>query len=136
MTFSLIRDCRLANEAGSAIDCLVTFDALGEVPFTATPNDVEEHGRAIWAAIQAGEGGEIAPYEPRPEPPRLIAKTTIYRRATDAELALLEATVAALPLRDRLLWQDADGGTVFVADVEPFFVQAVGAARAAALLAP
>lgn len=77
-----------------------------------------------------------APFVAPSPPPRAIAKTTIYRRATDAELALLEATVAALPLRDRLLWQDAEGGTVYVADVEPFFVQAVGAPRAAALLAP
>jgi hypothetical protein len=73
---------------------------------------------------------------PEPLPPRTIGKTTIYRRATDAELALLEATLAALPLRDRLLWQDAEGGTVYVHEVEPFFVAAVGAPRAAELLAP
>lgn len=71
-----------------------------------------------------------------PPPRRTIAKTTIYRRATDAELTLLEATLAGLPLRDRLLWQDAEGGTVFVDEVEPFFTAAVGAPRAAQLLEP
>jgi hypothetical protein len=77
----------------------------------------------------------IAPFDGAPAP-RSIAKTTIYRRASDAELTLLEATVAALPLRERLLWQDAAGGVVLVADVEPFFTAAVGAERAAELLAP
>ncbi len=77
----------------------------------------------------------LPPEQPSP-PPRTIAKTTIYRRATDAELALLEATLAALPLRQRLLWQDAESGTVYVHEVEPVFVAAVGAPRAAELLAP
>lgn len=87
-----------------------------------------------WAAMLAAV--TPAPFVPQPPPPRAIAKTTIYRRATDAELALLEATLAALPLRERLLWQDAEGGTVYLHEVEPVFLAAVGAPRAAELLAP
>lgn len=115
-----------ANEAATA--AVVETVEAGAVMLSETDTPSE------WAQMLANL--TPAPFVPPPSAPRLIAKTTIYRRATDAELALLEATVAALPLRDRLLWQDAEGGTVFVADVEPFFVQAVGAARAAALLAP
>jgi hypothetical protein len=76
------------------------------------------------------------PPDPPPPPRRYIAKTTIYRRATDEELALLDATLPALPLRTRLLWQDAEGGTVWVDEVEPLFAAVVGEARAAELLAP
>ena len=74
-------------------------------------------------------------YIPPPAPMRSIAKTTIYRRATDQELALLEATLPTLPLRDRMMWQDAVGGTVYVEEVMSFFVAAVGQTRANELLA-
>jgi transglutaminase-like putative cysteine protease len=33
-----------------------------ELPFTADPNDVEEHGRQIYAAAAAGQFGPVAPY--------------------------------------------------------------------------
>ena len=53
------------TEEGSRIDCVVKFDTVGvELPFTADAYDVEEHGRAIHAAILAGEAGEIGPYMP------------------------------------------------------------------------
>jgi hypothetical protein len=53
------------TEDGSAVDCIVKFDTVGvELPFTADLYDVEEHGRAIHAAILAGEAGEIGPYVP------------------------------------------------------------------------
>ena len=121
-----ILSATFANETATA--AVVETIEAGAVMLSEADTPVE------WAAMLASL--DPAPFVAPPAPPRLIAKTTIYRRATDAELALLEATIAALPLRDRLLWQDAEGGTVYVADVEPFFVQAVGAPRAAALLAP
>jgi hypothetical protein len=86
-----------------------------------------------WAAMFAAT--TPTPFMPPPAPLRAIAKTQIYRRATDAELALLEATLPTLPLRERLLWQDAEGGTVLVDEVRPFFVSVVGEARADELLA-
>ena len=46
----------------SSIDLLVMFDTLGEVPFTAHRDDVEEHGRVIYADALAGKFGDIAPY--------------------------------------------------------------------------
>jgi hypothetical protein len=68
--------------------------------------------------------------------PRYIAKTRIYRRMTPTELATLDAALPALPLLDRLLWQDAAGGLVGVDEVLPMFAATVGAERAAELLAP
>jgi len=55
------------DETGTRIDCMVKFDTVPvEVPFTADANDVEEHGRAIYAALVAGEYGPIAAYVPPP----------------------------------------------------------------------
>jgi hypothetical protein len=36
-------------------DCEIQHPVFGWIPFTADPNDVEGHGRAIWAAIEASQ---------------------------------------------------------------------------------
>ena len=48
----------------TSIDCIVTTSQFGdeELPFTASSNDVEPHGRAIFAALVAGNHGLIAEY--------------------------------------------------------------------------
>lgn len=56
------------TEDGKCISLLVTFDKLGEIPFTASPDDVEEHGRRIYADALEGKYGAITPYMP-PEVP-------------------------------------------------------------------
>jgi len=33
------------------IDCELDHPSLGWIGFTASPNDVEDHGRQIWAAL-------------------------------------------------------------------------------------
>lgn len=43
-----------------AVDLLVTFDKLGEVPFTATKNDSTSYGRDLYTRALAGEFGKIA----------------------------------------------------------------------------
>lgn len=63
MKFSTITAPKWANAEQTAIDCMVTFDIIGEpVPFTATPNDTEAHGREIFARCASGEFGEVAAY--------------------------------------------------------------------------
>ena len=59
-----------ANKEHTAIDCKITTSQFGDevLPFTADSNDVEAHGRAIFAAIVAGEYGPIAEYVAPPEP--------------------------------------------------------------------
>ncbi len=47
------------------IDCEIAHPVYGWIPFTADPNDVEEHGREIFAKIVAD--GTIAPYLPNME---------------------------------------------------------------------
>lgn len=75
---------------------------------------------------------------PAPLPPAFIHKTTIYRRATDGELATLTAVLAseAVTLRQRLHWQDAAEGLVKIEEVLPLFVGVVGEERALVLLDP
>ena len=53
------------NENGT-IDCEIDHPHFGWIPFTADPNDCEEHGRVIFADIVAH--GDIEPYVPPEEP--------------------------------------------------------------------
>jgi hypothetical protein len=59
---------RWANSKHTIIDCEITTSQLGDevLPFTADPNDVEAHGRAIYADLVAGKYGPIAEYVPPP----------------------------------------------------------------------
>lgn len=54
----------------TAINCEIATTEFGNemLPFTASPNDVEAHGREIFADIAAGKYGPIAEYVPPPEP--------------------------------------------------------------------
>lgn len=45
------------------IDLWVTFEGIGEVPFTASPNDSEAHGREIHERALSGEFGAIGAAE-------------------------------------------------------------------------
>lgn len=53
----------------TAIDCEITTSQFGDepLPFTASLNDVEPHGRAIFADLMAGKYGLIGEYvAPKP----------------------------------------------------------------------
>ena len=68
------------NADGVTIDCEVNDATMGWVPFTASPNDPEPHGRDLHAQIVAD--GEAAAYvAPDPEPvPAQLVKDEAYRR--------------------------------------------------------
>lgn len=53
-----------ANEDQTAISITVRLSHLPkmEIPFTATRDDGEEHGRELWSRAIHGEFGEIGPY--------------------------------------------------------------------------
>lgn len=69
MIYSTITAPQWINAERTAIDCLVTFDHIGEpVPFTASPADPMPHGREIFARLVAGEFGPVADYVPPPAP--------------------------------------------------------------------
>jgi hypothetical protein len=56
--------------AHGGIELTVNFDGIGLVPFHATPDDITEHGRELYARALAGDFGPVAPYvapDPSPE---------------------------------------------------------------------
>lgn len=63
------KDPRYVNAQGTLIDLTLTHPVFGEIPFTASPEDVEEHGRDLFARAVAGEFGPVAEYVAPPEPP-------------------------------------------------------------------
>jgi hypothetical protein len=57
---------RWADASHTAIDLLLQTAEFGEIPFTASPDDTEQHGRDIYARAMAGEWGPVAEYQPPP----------------------------------------------------------------------
>lgn len=47
------------NVDGVTVDCEINHPVFGWVPFTASPSDVEVHGRAIYQALVNGQFGPI-----------------------------------------------------------------------------
>lgn len=55
---------RWSNAQHSAIDCIITTSQFADepLPFTASQDDIEPHGRAIFQEITEGKYGPIAEY--------------------------------------------------------------------------
>lgn len=72
MIIENVKNPQWANAEHTIIDVVVKFGHFtDEVPFTASENDIEQHGRAIFAAAKAGEFGEVAEFIAPPEPEQL-----------------------------------------------------------------
>jgi len=105
------------NAGNETIDCEIEHPVFGWIPFTANPNDPEEHGRAIFNAVK-----DIAePYDPSlyPEPTEQdlleIERSEMIVSRFQAKAAILQADLlpaveAALVDADpiaRLAWSEA-----------------------------
>lgn len=53
-----------ANAENTMIDIEVDHPVLGVITFTSSPDDVEEHGRDLFARAVAGDFGTVADYVP------------------------------------------------------------------------
>ena len=51
-----------ARNQHGGIDIELNHPVHGWIPFTASPDDVEAHGRAIYEMAERGDFGEVAPY--------------------------------------------------------------------------
>lgn len=60
----------------NTIDCEVEHPEYGWIPFTASPDDVEEHGRELYNEIK--KNGNIAPYVP-PSEEKLAEEIRVQR---------------------------------------------------------
>ena len=63
MQLEYAKDPRWVNAEQSLIDLIIKWaEYPEELPFTASPTDVEEYGREIYAAAAAGQFGVVAEY--------------------------------------------------------------------------
>lgn len=69
-TLTSLVNPRWSNAEHTSIDCEITTSQFGDevLPFTASQNDVEAHGRGIFQDIVDGNYGPIGDYVPPPEP--------------------------------------------------------------------
>ena len=72
------------------IDCEIEHSQFGWIPFTASEDDPEEHGRSIYQTI-LDSGEQIAPYEP-PSPEEILAREratmVVTRRQAKQQLVI------------------------------------------------
>lgn len=83
------RNLKWDNPEHTSITLLVVFrqfkDDLGEIPFTASPSDVEAHGRNVFERAAKGEWGPVA--EPAPK--------TVEQLTAEAQAQINNLTVVA-----------------------------------------
>ena len=100
MQITEIKNAVFANAGQTAINCEIQLSSGEWLPFTASSDDAEPHGRDVFAAII--ESGNVADYvepEPLPEP---VPQTLTARQARLAlhgigKLSDVPAAIAALP---------------------------------------
>lgn len=63
MQLDVIHNTAKHNRFGG-IDVFIVHPTYGEIPFTASPEDVEELGRELYQRALDGEFGGIEPYTP------------------------------------------------------------------------
>lgn len=70
-----VSNARWANAEQTAVDCEITTSQFVDevLPFTASQNDIEAHGRAIFSDLVSGKYGSIAEYVPPPPAPVVTA---------------------------------------------------------------
>jgi len=74
------------------IDCEINHPKFGWIPFTASPDDVEELGKTLYAEVAKGEVGE---YVPPPEviPDRVTSRQFKMQLEKDGLLSSVEAWI-------------------------------------------
>ena len=69
MTYTNVTSPIWANANQTMIDCIVTFDNIGTVPFTATATDNTSYGPEIFADCVAEKYGPVAAFVAPPVVP-------------------------------------------------------------------
>lgn len=88
MQLEYAKNPRWVNAEHTMIDLTVKWVEIDEeLPFTASPDDCEAHGRAIFVAAQVGEYGSVTEYlpPPAPTPEELTAQARTQRNQLLAE---------------------------------------------------
>lgn len=97
------------NEDGS-IDVIITTDSiLGvELPFTASPNDTEIHGRELYEDLVKGKYGNILPFSRENNEKKLLVKN---QWAVEQKIKLSDNVI-------RTLSEEKEAGVISEVDLE------------------
>lgn len=88
------------NKVG-LVDCEILHPQLGWIPFSASPDDSEQHGKDVYQRVIDGEAGEIAPYEVD-----LELESSIVRGQRDRLLLESDWTqLPDIPESTKILWE-------------------------------
>lgn len=63
MNYTTVTNLRWADAQNTFLNCTVTFDAIGAVPFTASASDSTDHAQEIFSRAVAGDFGAITAYQ-------------------------------------------------------------------------
>lgn len=101
MNYTTVINPQWANLEHTAINCTVTFDGLGAVPFTASLEDGYTHTTEIFNEAVAGAYGPVTEYEAPVVPPPPIPSVVDMAQARLAllgagHLATVNAALAAM----------------------------------------
>lgn len=98
-----VRNPHWANPEHTAIDMLVTFEesqvSLGELPFSARADDIEEHGRLLFLNAKNGEYGPVAEYA-APVPTADSVRAKVAALTSDASLMIANLQQEVNTLQD------------------------------------
>lgn len=106
------------HNAHGTIDLEINHPIYGWLPFTATPDDPEHHGRDLYAAALAS--GEVAAYVPPSDeearaamPPLTRKQLRLGMRDLGITSVMIEAAIAAIADDDQreiaqIEWEDSD----------------------------
>lgn len=111
------------NQFGT-IDLEINHPEFGWIPFTASPDDLEPFGRAVYEDLK---GSPIAPYVPAPPARQLVLKSVVQARIIAA--GKMPAAYAALTANPVYFarWFAPDRPTVYCDDPDAVgLVQALG----------
>lgn len=87
-----------ADAEQTAINLEWNHPEYGWIPFSATPDDIEEHGRALFLLAAAEEFGPIGPYvaPPTPVPASCTRRQGRLALLHEGYLEAVEAAIAAI----------------------------------------
>lgn len=94
MMYTNVLNPQWANAEQTAINLVLVTETLGDIPFTASPEDTTSYGPEIYERVVAGEFGEIAAYEPPSDAALLPAARSEQKRL------MQNAGLAVAPLQD------------------------------------
>lgn len=103
MQITNVTSPKYSTSDNSAVDCLISLDdSAPSIPFTASANDSEQHGRDLYAELTAGIHGPVAAYTaPAPAiPAEVTMRQARLALRQSGLLASVDTAIAGLPEPD------------------------------------